>query len=119
MLSVVALVIWWHGRSEAAYTIKEGVVWAPAPPFAAVFPQVAVIYRQEGERAAVVTSGTDSHTTGLHPEGMAADLRTWTLEAGAALRIVDRLNRELGPVGIQAVLESDHIHVELDEKGVA
>ena len=69
-------------------------------------------------RTLTVTSGVDSHTTGLHPVGRALDLRTRDLAPGEAAAMVAELRRRLGR-DYDVILESDHIHMEFDPKGGA
>lgn len=70
-----------------------------------------------------ITSGSDSHTQGLHPQCRALDVRVYNLvakdrgersEIASAWR--EKLMKRLGP-NYDVLLEDDHIHIEYDPKG--
>ena len=71
------------------------------------------VYAEKGEEA-VVTSVTDGmHMAGsLHHSGHAFDLRTRHLDAETATTIHREIERRLPEY--DAVLESDHLHIEYD-----
>lgn len=69
----------------------------------------------------VVTSLTDSHAhrpASLHNRGLAADIRTRHIPADYLPSFVDSVKSILDPLGFDVVLESDHLHMEYDPKGV-
>ena len=53
----------------------------------------------------------------LHDDGLAADLRIRDIPVAILKRFFDLLKAILAPFGFDAVLESDHIHIEYDPKG--
>jgi len=74
------------------------------------------------EKSLIVTSARDSHTAGLHPEGLAFDMRTRDMEEGEASLVLARIKQILEPLGYDVVderksVKGPHFHVEYDPKG--
>lgn len=65
----------------------------------------------------VITSGSDGHhsLTSLHYAGHAIDLRTRNLKPGEAGDIARELKEALGE-HFDVVLESDHLHLEYQQR---
>jgi len=95
-------------------SIKTGVVLSEAQVWAFAFPIIREVYHEFGYPV-IITSGLDSHENGLHPEGLALDLRTRHLLSVRPLTVVEKLSERLGSE-FDVILESDHIHVEYDPK---
>ena len=90
---------------------KDGVVWTDMhPQVVQVLDAVDGVFKIHGVEA-VITSGRDGKhgTNSLHYEGKAFDLRTWHVID----QVAKNLRKILGP-DFDIVVESDHIHVELD-----
>ena len=97
--------------------IKPGAsVKGIQPEMAVALIVIDSAYSQIGVEA-VLTSGTDgAHGVhSLHPDGKAVDIRTNNVHAAALPDLVCNVKGMLGPE-FDAVLESDHLHVEFDPK---
>lgn len=98
-------------------TYKEGVTANFAPEIVRILPTIEAVHRSLGIRAPIITSGTEGHTTGLHPRGLALDLRTRDLPAMQISALVIELRRALGSdydVVDESHSASPHIHIEYD-----
>ena len=90
---------------------KDDVVWTDIhPKIEQVLPGVEAIFQKFGVEA-VITSGRDGkHMTGSkHYEGKAFDLRTWHVIDAIAKQLRAYLGKDY-----DVVVESDHIHVEVN-----
>ena len=75
------------------------------------------IYKLYGHELVVTSANDSTHGAGsLHYKGKAVDLRTRNLPPNDLGVILKALKARLEPQGFDVVLESDHIHVELDVK---
>lgn len=64
----------------------------------------------------ILTEGTGNHVTGLHPQGLAIDLRIRDFKSRAQAKMAHtKIKDLLGPL-YDCVLESDHLHIEYDPK---
>ncbi|MGW8178735.1 MAG: hypothetical protein ACWGQW_08235 [bacterium] len=64
----------------------------------------------------IMTEGTGNHVTGLHPQGLAIDLRIRQFSSRAQAQMAyTKIKDLLGPL-YDCVLESDHMHIEYDPK---
>jgi len=68
----------------------------------------------------VLTCGTDSHTTGLHPKGFAVDIRTRHIPLATETLIYNDLQTRLEAMGFDVVYREPnrprHLHIEYDSK---
>jgi hypothetical protein len=91
------------------------------PEMVAALPAISAAFRTFG-REAVVTSAAEPearHRRGsLHYSGLAIDLRIRHLSPEDAPRVADELRAALTQE-FDVILESDHIHLEYQPKGVS
>ncbi len=113
--------------------IKPGAT-LHARHFDAVMAPIFVVVLEKSPKTeddlVVVTSGSDSHDKGLHPNFRAIDVRTKNVVAPTILerrrlcsiwkdKIKERLGKDYD-VRFETFIDapdSDHIHIEYDEKG--
>lgn len=87
----------------------EGVQWQMFK--AAVIAEA--VFAKYGSELIITSANDGKHMDGsLHYKGCALDLRTWHI-AGREGEVIRELQRALGD-DFDIVLESDHIHLELD-----
>lgn len=97
---------------------KEGVQLTITKPINKLLDAVTLACTEFGVDA-VVTSGTDGKhgKQSKHYTAEAIDLRIFHLEVDRHQPLVKRLKEILGK-DFDIVLESDHVHLEFDPKGV-
>jgi len=111
-------------RRRASATVSSGTQFKEGVTPAALsaemlraLPVIEQVHRSLGLRAPIVTSTTESHVTGLHPRGLAVDLRTRDLQPLQISALVIELRRALGTdydVIDESRTSQPHIHVEYD-----
>ena len=98
--------------------IKSGVdVRGIQPEILLAIQEAREVYRDLCNAHLIITSLLDGkHMKGSkHYDGLAVDLRIRHLHEPDRARVAEAINRALGPQ-YDVVLESDHIHIELDVK---
>lgn len=105
--------------------VKPGVRLSEAVAMALLLQVAEDVFASVGASITTITSGVDSHTTGLHPKGRALDFRTRDVQAllgesrnVVVERIVQEMQRRLGEDFdvINEHVERLHIHAEWDPK---
>lgn len=98
--------------------IKEGVIFKElSDPFYHLCWVVEEVWKKNTTIQPTITSANDGkHMDGsLHYKNLAWDLRTRNLEEDQVAKILTSLQSSLG-IGWDVVQETDHIHVEFDQK---
>ena len=105
--------------------VKPGVRLSEAVAMALLLRVAEEAFAVHGASVTTITSGVDSHTTGLHPKGRALDFRTRDVVAFGLFtvsetveRIVQQMREQLG-ADFDVVNEHEakvHIHAEWDPK---
>jgi hypothetical protein len=92
---------------------KHGADLSPAMVWAHAIPIIKEVVGYWGD--VVITSGLDSHETGLHPKEYAVDIRIWYIPEAVRERVRVILAERLGPA-FDVLYETDpeHYHVEYD-----
>ena len=73
------------------------------------------VYEKYGAELVITSANDGKHgDKTLHHKGLALDLRTWTLN-GRALQVAGEIRKAL-PEAYDVGVESDHIHMEYDQK---
>lgn len=96
--------------------IKKGVRIRAMQPVVVLAIQVAAgVYEFMGQSVMTVTSICEGHHMrgSAHYSGRAFDLRIWGIEKDDLDTIMLGLRKDLGDE-FDAILESDHIHIEYD-----
>lgn len=96
--------------------LKDGVVITGNKYTNAILHAVQVVYGRH-EILAMVTSGNDS-THGphsYHGKDRALDIRFWDIQAENRRAVADEIRAILPPF-YDVVIETDHYHIEADEK---
>lgn len=105
--------------------VKAGVRLSEAVAIALLLRVAEDVFASVGASITTITSGVDSHTTGLHPKGRALDFRTRDIlptstqsVAARAEAVVQEMQRRLGEDFdiINEHVEKQHIHAEWDPK---
>lgn len=107
-------------KKALGFFVKPGVVMPTTPEMNYALSVVSRVWAEYG-RMATVTSGTDSHDTGLHPLGLALDIRTKDIDSRAdkhamVADVKAILGRDYDVIFESEGLANEHLHIEYDPR---